>query len=155
MHGYPSGFPRVLAVTFTLLAVTGLALVPGVLVVRLAWENVPWHAAGDLRTAITGAHVFLGYAWILLLGALWSRHMRNGWRVRHRRPGGALQGVAALVLVLSALVVLYAGEDATALYGSLVHLAAALLATLAVVQHVRSARRHRRGDDRRHGRQRR
>lgn len=140
MHGYPRGFQRAIALVFTLLAVTGLALVPGLLFVRLGMENVAWHATGDTRTWLTGAHVFTGYAWMAMLGALWSRHMRNGWRVPHRRLSGTLQGFAALALVLSALVILYAGEDRTALVAALAHVAAAVLAAAVIVQHVVTAK---------------
>ncbi|MFZ5722396.1 MAG: hypothetical protein ACOY33_01925 [Pseudomonadota bacterium] len=149
MHGYPRGFPRTLAIAFAVLAASGLLLVPGLLYARLGQEDIAWRAAGELRLWLTGTHVFAGYLWVALLGALWSRHMRNGWLVPQRRLSGGAQAACALVLVLSALVVLYAGEDRTALVAALVHLAAGALATAVIVQHVASARRA--PDERRSG----
>ena len=66
---------------------------------------------------LAALHAAGGFALLLPMGALWSVHMRSGWRRRQQRASGLL-----LRLALTALGVYYAGEESLGTAAALLHL---------------------------------
>ena len=110
MKGYPRRFLPNLVACFALLATTGLLLVPTTLEFRFGWD-VAWRIPGDQRLWVAALHTALALLMCAFAGALWSIHMRVGWRGRrHLRSGLATIGLL-IAAGLTALGVLYAGDE--------------------------------------------
>lgn len=143
MRGYPRWFPRLLAAGVGLLGVTGLLLGTNTLEMR-ADIQLGWHVAEAARTWSTALHALAGFLIMMFCGALWSIHMRAGWRRgEHRRSGLAL----ALVLVglaLSAIGIYYSGDAVAADWLSYGHLIAGIAWVALLVWHWIRGRRLRR-----------
>jgi hypothetical protein len=144
MKGYPRGFLTALVATFLVLAVTGLLLIPTALDFRFAWD-VPWRLPGAQRLQVATLHSAAAFAICGLAGALWSVHMRAHWRGRrHLRSGlwtaGMLGGTA-----VSALGVLYLGDERCLVSASAAHivLGALVIAGLGVHWSIARLRRAR------------
>lgn len=120
MTGYPKWFSRLLWWVSVLLLATGLLLIPTMLDMRLEWD-VPWRLEGDQRVYVAAAHFVVGFALIWVTGALWTVHMRHGWRRKQNRLTGALLAGGLAVLILTAAGALYAGDEALSLWSSLGH----------------------------------
>jgi len=125
MKGYPYGFVPALVGTLLLMFVTGVLLAPTTLVLR-AELALPWRLPGSGRVLTAALHAAGGFALMLLLGALWSVHMRSGWRRRQQRASGVLLGTLLLVLAASAVAVYYLGDEALGTAAALVHLGAGM-----------------------------
>jgi len=140
MKGYPHWFlPALLGTTGTIVA-TGLLLAPGTLVTR-AEMDVAWMLPADGRLATAALHAASGFAVMLATGALFSIHMRAGWRKHRRRGSGATLGALMVMLALSAVGVYYFGSETLAAAAALTHLVLGL--ALAVVFAWHWFRRHR------------
>lgn len=156
MRQYPRWFlPALLALLSTVL-LTGLGLTPTTLALRAEWD-LPWRLAGTDRVWIAALHSGLAFGLAAVVGALWSVHMRSGWRRRRQRLSGALLGSALAVLAASAVGVYYLGDDRLAAAAAYVHLGVGLFASVLFVWHWRrgraAARRERSGrSERSHGR---
>lgn len=110
MRGYPKWFYRFLLLSFMFLTVSGLLLIPNALDMRLDWD-VKWHLNGAVRLVVVTLHATLAFLIVSQLGALWSVHMRIGWR-HHKNLKSGLGLVAILLgLVLTGIGIYYAGED--------------------------------------------
>lgn len=153
MKPYPSWFKRGLVLVASVLFATGLLLIPTLLSVRAEIE-VPWRLPGDQRVLVAAVHVGLAMLSLTMVGALWTVHMRAGWRKHRQRVSGALLCTGVATLALSALVLHYAEEEATAALASWVHLGVGVLMLLPFVWHGwlahRPPRRHRGGAHHRH-----
>lgn len=143
MKGYPRRFKR--AVVAALMAVwsSGLLLLPTTLLTRLDWMP-PWRLTAEQRIPVAGLHALAGLVMALLLGAVWTVHVRGGWR-RHRarRSGGLLAG-SLLVLALSAVGIAYVTDEGVAQWVGLTHAAVGTLVLACFLVHERR-HRHRRG----------
>jgi hypothetical protein len=64
-----------------------------------------------------------GFMLILCCGALWSIHMRAGWRRREQRRSGLLLALLFVALALSAVGIYYSGDAGLADWTSYGHLA--------------------------------
>lgn len=127
MTQYPRWFlPTLLAVLLAVFA-TGLMLVPTTLAVRAEWD-VPWRLGGGSRVWIAAAHSAAAFGIASLVGALWSVHMRSGWRRRRQRSSGLLLGSSMAVLALTAVGVFYLGDERLAAGAAYSHLGLGLLA---------------------------
>ena len=145
MKGYPRWFVTVLTSALGVMLVTGLLLAPTTLAMR-ADIALPWRLPGSGRVLTAALHAAGGFALTLLAGALWSVHMRSGWRRRRHRLSGSLLGGLLLALAASAVAVYYVGEEALGAATAIVHLALGLLLALAFGWHwVLGRRAHRRG----------
>ena len=110
MKGYPGRFLPGLVTVFVLLTATGLLLVPTALEFRFGWD-VAWRLPGDRRTWVAGLHTALAFAMCGFAGALWSIHVRVGWRSRrHLASGLAITGLL-LATAITSLALLYAGDE--------------------------------------------
>ena len=146
MKGYPRSFLRLLHTTVALVVLSGLLLVPTLLLIRaelepgsLVWFSLPLPAAGRVVTA--AVHAGTGMVLLALCGALWSVHMRAGWRLRRHRVSGSLLAAAMAVLALSALALYYLGDEALAAAAAFLHLGVGLGLILAFGWHAQTARR--------------
>ncbi len=146
MKGYPRWFTPLLVGGSTLLYASGCLLAPTTLEMRAAWAPA-WRLAATARLGMAAAHAVLGLLLLLALGALWSVHMRAGWRKRHQRTSGLLLGLAFLWLAATAVGVYYLADEALANAAGLTHLGVGLAALLpfawhAITGHRRRARHH-------------
>lgn len=140
MKGYPHWFLPALLGTTATIAVTGVLLAPGTLVTR-ADMDLAWMLPADGRLATAALHAAAGFAVMLATGALFSIHMRAGWRKGRRRGSGATLGILMATLALSAVGVYYFGSETLAAAAALAHLGLGL--ALVVVFGWHWFRRHR------------
>ena len=145
MKGYPSGFVTALVGALLLMLVTGLLLAPTTLAMR-ADIALAWRLPGSGRVLTAALHAAGGFVLLLMVGALWSVHMRSGWRRHRQRTSGLLLGSLLLALAASAVAVYYVGEEALGAAVAIVHLGLGLLLAVAFGWHwVHGRRAHRRG----------
>jgi hypothetical protein len=121
MTGYPRWFVPALVGALVLMFGSGLLLAPTTLTMRLDLA-LPWRLPGSARVLTAALHAAGGFALLLLVGALWSVHMRSGWRRRQQRASGLVLGLMLLGLTVSALGVYYAGEESLGMAAALLHL---------------------------------
>ena len=139
MTQYPRWFvPAVLALLLTV-TLSGLALAPTTLAVRAEWD-VPWRLAGGSRVWIAATHSAAAFAMASVIGALWSVHMRSGWRRRRQRISGLLLGTSMAALALTAVGVYYIGDDRLSALAAYGHLVLGLLAVPVFLWHWRWGR---------------
>lgn len=62
-----------------------------------------------------------------VLGALWSIHMRSGWRAKEKRFSGSVSVLVFVLLTVSSIGVLYAGREEVSLSSSIIHTVAGIL----------------------------
>lgn len=125
MNGYPVSFRTLLHLTVLALVVTGLLLTPGALEMRLEW-SMPWSLDGGQRVWAAASHALSFFLILLLIGALWTVHMRAGWLRRENiLSGAALLGGFAL-LAISGLGLYYAGDESLGRIALTGHLIAGL-----------------------------
>lgn len=142
MKGYPRWFESTLIGTSAALYVSGLLLAPTTLEMRSTWA-LGWRLEAASRIAAAAAHATLALAFMLLLGALWSIHMRAGWKRRQQRVSGLLLGIALLVLSASAVGVYYLADETMANFAGLSHLAIGVVLIVPFAYHAIVGRRQR------------
>jgi len=126
MKGYPNGFLTALLGALSLMLVTGLLLAPTTLAMR-ADIALAWRLPGSGRVLTAALHAAGGFLLLLMVGALWSVHMRSGWRRHRQRASGLLLGSVLLALAVSAVAVYYVGDEALGAATAIVHLGLGLL----------------------------
>lgn len=121
MKGYPRWYNSYfISATVILLTVSGLVLIPGVLELQLDIV-VPWRLSGGARLVGTALHTILSYGSLVLVGSLWSIHMRREWRRRKKVFTGILLTLIFLLLSLTAVSLLYSGSERVQFISTLVH----------------------------------
>ncbi|MES2318467.1 MAG: hypothetical protein V4631_13340 [Pseudomonadota bacterium] len=125
MKGYPRWFLATLVGTLLVILASGLLLAPTTLMTR-ADVDVAWRLPAAARVTMAALHTAAGLATMLLIGALWSVHMRSGWRRRKHRASGLTLALALLMLGASAVALFYAADDTLGALAALVHLAVGL-----------------------------
>jgi hypothetical protein len=150
MSNYPRWFLPTLLGALLLIMTTGLLLAPTTLALRADWD-IAWRLTAPHRVAAAAAHAATGFFMMLLIGALWSLHMRSGWRRRKQRPSGLLLGVLLLGLALTAIGVYYLGDEALADWAAFMHLGLGLLFLGPMVWHWLRGRQARRAHRLHHG----
>lgn len=144
MKGHPRWFrPGLMAVALSLL-LSGLLLAPSMLMMRAEVE-VPWHLDGSQRVGVAAWHALSAMLATWVVGALWTVHMRAGWRRRLQRVSGALLVGLLSVLAGSALGIYYLGDESLSVLAAWVHLVVGLVILLPFAWHAWYApwRRHR------------
>ncbi len=126
MRGYPKWFLPGVIGTLMLIFVTGMLLAPTTLAMR-AEINVPLRLPGSSRVLCAAMHAAGGFMLMLVVGALWSVHIRSGWRRRQQRGSGLFLSVLLMTLAASAIVVYYAGDESFGGAAALFHLGAGLM----------------------------
>lgn len=137
MNGYPASFLRIHWIILTVLFISGLALVPNALEARLGLDLGLW-SLGSQRPLVAALHASSVFATLLLLGALWSVHMRAGWVRRENVFSAILLLVAFTLLALSGLV-LYYGDELSGQIALGLHLLAGFLLPLLLFAHLMGA----------------
>ncbi|WP_280152612.1 FeoA family protein [Piscinibacter sp. XHJ-5] len=134
MKGYPPRFPALLWTACATAFASGLLLAPTTLAMRVGWP-VPWRLPSDARLLAAASHAAASFVLLMVVGALWTIHMRVGWRRGRQRVTGAtlVSGVAGLVL--SALGVYYLGDSELAGDVALVHVSLGVLLALPLAVH--------------------
>lgn len=125
MKGYPSWFVSALLGSLLLIFVSGCLLIPTTLVMRFD-TDLAWRLPGAGRVLVAALHSAVGLAVIMLLGSLWTVHMRANWRRGRQRISGAALGAMMLVLAASAVGIFYLGDDALGTAAALIHLGVGL-----------------------------
>lgn len=128
MKGYPRGFKKTLLTGSALLYVSGIALAPTTLAMRLDW-SLGWRLGAAARIGVGAAHAALAFAFMALFGALWSMHMRAGWHRKLQRTSGSIVTAGCIILAASAVGVYYLADETLSNLAALIHLSigAALL----------------------------
>ena len=134
LRGYPKWFYRVLISSFLLLTASGFLLIPNAFDLRLEW-HMPWHLASSQRLAVVTLHAALAFLIVAQMGALWSVHMRLGWRHHKNIKSGFLLVSTLLVLILTGLGIYYLGET-WAVTSSVSHTLAGLLLPCLLIYHI-------------------
>jgi len=129
VKGYPRWFESVLVVSSVLVYASGCLLVPNTLEVRTVWGS-GWHLLSGSRVPLAALHTGLAFLMMIIIGALWSVHMRAGWRRHRQRWSGLLLASTYLLLMATAVGIYYLSDEAWANVAGLGHmvLGVALLA---------------------------
>ncbi|MED5621163.1 hypothetical protein [Ideonella sp. BN130291] len=143
MKGYPRWFqPALLAGSLGLYA-SGCLLAPTTLQLRADWD-LAWRLAANARIGMAALHATLAFVVLMFVGALWSVHMRSGWRRHRQKSSGLLVALPALLLALTGVAVYYLADEAWANVAALVHLGVGVLLLLPFLWHLVAGRRLRR-----------
>lgn len=135
MKGYPGWFYRTLLATMGALFVSGSLLIPTALEMKLEWE-VPWRLTGDPQIAMAALHASAAFLAAAVVGALWSIHMRAGWKKRKNHRTGIALLASMLLLGITAIGIYYLGEDQAALCASVAHMLIGVLLLLFLAVHI-------------------
>lgn len=135
MKGYPRRFVALVYLSLAVMLVSGLMLVPTFLDMRLEMD-VPWRPDFALRSLFAMVHTGDGLVVLWFIGALWSVHMRGGWRRHRNRWSGALLMAMLGLLAVSCLGIFYAGDEQWSLWFSLVHVLVGLALVMPGLIHV-------------------
>lgn len=106
---------------------------------RLALDLYPDLDGSSARAhlhSVLVLHGVLGYAGLVLLGSLLGQHVPSGLRSGRRRATGLSALALSAVLVITALLLYYAGSEAVRDASSAVHQALGIIAVAAVWIHV-------------------
>lgn len=140
MRGYPSWFYQSLIISFLILVVSGLLLIPNALVFRLEW-NVAWYFPETVRLWVVALHLLIAFFVVSQLGALWSVHMRIGWR-HHKNIISGLSMIAILLaLILTGIGIYYLGEKLS-LPASVAHILIGICLPCLFIYHIVAGRTH-------------
>jgi hypothetical protein len=143
MKGYPAWFRPALIAVSLIVYVSGCLLAPSTLAMRAEWER-GWSMASGPRQAMTAAHAATAFGLLLFIGALWAVHMRSGWRRRRQRISGLVMALGFCALIVTAVGVYYAGDQAWADAAGIGHLLLGLPLLVPFVWHAVRGWRHRR-----------
>lgn len=134
VNGYPNSFVRVLFATLILLFASGLALVPSALDTRLDLD-LGLGSLGSQRTWVAALHAMSFFTTLMLLGSLWTVHMRAGWVRRENVFSAILLLVAFALLIISGLG-LYYGDELIGQVALGIHLLAGFLLPMLLFAHL-------------------
>jgi hypothetical protein len=141
MKGYPPWFRPALVLSSLGLLISGCLLAPTTLQMR-TYISIGWRLGSGARLGMATLHAALAFAAMLFLGALWSMHMRSGWRRHRKKTSGLLIAIPALLLAVTGMGVYYLSTEELANASALIHLSLGLAAVLPFVWHLAMNRRH-------------
>lgn len=144
MKGYPRWFLASLLGTLVLLLASGLLLAPTTLMMR-AELMLAWRLPGAARVAVVALHTAGGFAAMLLIGAVWSVHMRSGWRRGKHRASGLTLALVLLLLCVSGLAIFYLADEMLGATAAFLHLGVGLALAGQFGWHWARGRRSRKG----------
>lgn len=134
MKGYPRWFLRCVLGVLLVLLISGILLTPNTLIMRAEFE-FEWRLPNASRVWTSVMHAGFGFVMMLLVGAIWSIHMRSGWRRHKHRSSGLFLAMFFLILAVTAVAIYYLGESASANWAAYCHLAAGVLVTFLFAWH--------------------
>lgn len=149
MNGYPKLFLPLLISTFCLLWLSGILLMPSMLIFKLEWEITELLEAlmelglanGAIRQVFSVLHATLGWIMLWMLGALWTIHLRNHWRRHENRKHGVFFSLMWLLVILSALGIHYFGDEHFSRLSSILHSTIGILLVLFFIQHRKTGKK--------------
>jgi hypothetical protein len=141
MKGYPSWFYWMLMLIVALLFVSGCLLLPTTLELKLEW-GVPWRLTADQHIGVAALHTAFSFLVLAVIGALWSIHMRAGWKRRRNHQTGLSLLILMLLLGITAIGIYYLGDDRASMFSSVLHMAIGLVIPLLLAIHVVIGRRY-------------
>ena len=102
--------------------------------------GVAWLVVNDSSRALSVAcrelHGSAAMVFLVLLGAVAALHAPLGWRERRNRMSGALLSAALTVLLVTGIVLYYAGDERVRTLSSTVHWCLGLAAVVLLGAHV-------------------
>lgn len=135
MKGYPKWFSvAALSALVMALFLSGVLLLPTALEMRAELE-VPFRLPNSYRTFTAAAHAFFSFLLFAALGALYSIHMRQGWKKRRNVVSGVLQLGIWAALGLTGIGLYYLPWEKILLATSATHTVLGFLAALFYVIH--------------------
>jgi len=134
MKAYPKWFLAFIWCVVVTISLSGIALVPKALELRFALIT-PFDFNSDLSELMRVGHAVIAFAYCTLIGALWASHMRLGWRKKSKLKTGLTLGLLSLVLIATALILYYSGDDAIINPASLTHIVLGVMFTLLFLLH--------------------
>lgn len=135
IKGYPGHFYSILMLTITALFVTGCLLVPTTFNLKLEWD-VPWRLSSEQHIGMAAAHATLSLIMAAIIGALWSIHMRAGWRRRKNHHSGLSLLIIIVLLGISAMGIYYFGDEQSSMLSSVAHLLMGISIPVLLLVHV-------------------
>lgn len=136
MKGYPRWFTTGLVnVIILILFVSGIILMPTAFENHLEWE-MPWRVSASGRIGVAATHAFFAFLTAMLLGALWSIHMRSEWRKGGNRFSAVLMLLIFASLFLSGIGLYYFGDSDLTYLASLTHIIGGLFLVFPFFWHV-------------------
>lgn len=142
-QGYPAAFAPLLVGSTLAVLLSGLALVPLLLVFQWEWWDFPWKPSGLTRIVLTASHFFSGFMLIALIGAVWLIHARAGWLRQERHISGSGLLLAVLGLTITAPLLLYVSHESTLTWVATLHAAIGGLLPLILLRHIILRKRRR------------
>lgn len=143
MKGYPRWFEPALLATTSFAFTTGCLLVPTTLALRADW-SVGWRLSAGARSPMVAAHAALAFFFLIAIGALWSVHMRAGWRRHRQRTSGLMLVLMLLWLGVSGVGVYYLVDESWANAAGITHAAVGLVLAVPFLWHAIVGWRYRR-----------
>ncbi len=136
MTGYPKWFTwRFVSIFVGLLFITGVMLVPTALDARFDYV-FSWRVDPEARMWAVTLHAILAFAMLLILGALWSIHMRVEWKKKRNRASGSLLNILWLGLALTGIGLYYSGGEKWLAFHSGAHIIVGLLVPFSFIHHM-------------------
>jgi cation transport ATPase len=139
MKAYPPLFLAVLWSVLSLLLLSGLVLLPGMLTLRLEWD-VPEQLLPSARSLWAAGHGLLTLVTMVLLGVLLPIHVRHGLRQAKSRRSGLSLLVLMCALAITGWGIYYVANEDWARWASSLHVTVGLAAAAVVLIHVSLAR---------------
>lgn len=142
MNGYPKKFYSWFIYTAILLWITGLLLIPSTLMLRFNYIPI-WQLSEHLKHHTTTIHAILAFVTLWFLGAIWSIHMRSGWRKKKNRRSGAMLMTTLIVIIFTGLGIYYLGDEQLANLTSISHFSLGCLSPILLIIHIMLGKKNR------------
>lgn len=146
MNNYPNWFLPLLIVSFLILLLTGLLLIPNALEMKFDYELL-WHLKSGLRLLVNTTHTLFSYILIMLVGGLLVIHMPRGL---DKGGDNAKSGIVLLclffILTLTGVGLFYGSNPTLILTSSASHILSGCLLVLLFLIHYGQKRINNRAD---------
>lgn len=135
MKGYPKWLNGSFIKLFYLsLILSGALLIPTLLEFKLE-ISVPWRLKTPTRDVVAYIHYILGTCSLILIGSLWSIHMRREWRRKEKRFSGTILALLHIFLFITSSGILYLGNEEYSNIASTLHFIFSLLFIMIILIH--------------------
>lgn len=141
LKGYTKQFYTILMLTIIVLFITGCLLLPTTLNLKLEWD-VPWRLSSEQHIGMAAAHATLSLLMAGIIGALWSIHMRAGWKRRRNHLTGFSLLIIMVLLGITAIGIYYLGDEQSSVFSSAAHAIMGVAIPFVLVIHIVFGRRH-------------